>query len=1240
TYREHTRRQGIRMLSVLSTREAVAGPALESWRKALLWLDGVPGDAPLYRDYLAVRSEDAAIRQRAAELGRPGSGDPLRDVAQERRDRTIAQGFAALDRGQLDQAQTAFERVLTERPQDTDAKGGLGIVRLRQERYKEAQGLLEQAVQGGGEAKWRGAIQSATYWSLVEDAKLARRTVDSTTAKQIFQRAIGTDPRETAAETHLADILVEEGDLQGSEALYRQVLVRQPSNTQAVRGLYTALAGQGRTDDALKLASRLPADEIAKLGGVNALRVAGLRQRARAAEGLGDVGSAKSILDEAVGIDPTHPWVRFDLARLAINQGRASDARGIAERLRGSTGTESLQASALISGELGDWSQGLQTIERIPMAQRSNEIFSLHRRLWVNAQAAQVGALAASGERAQAARLASEMEATAGGDPDLLLAAADAHATLGDTARAMMLMRIAIPRLPAGSTGARLQYAGLLLRAEQDAELAAMLQHLYTQPLNAQQRQGVDDIRIAYTLRQAELLRRSGNGRAAHDALLPALQERPTDIRLHLSLARALDAMGERAQAAHRFRQILDRDATNIEARVGAINAALATNDLEYARPAVDAALRIAPRHPQVLAAAGRLERAQGDFNKAADYLRQAISAEESAGAMGTEPMPSFAPIPQPGAAAPTDHDGLRRKHVPFARDPSHDDGRGHALKLATSTGFERTQWSGPLPPPQAARPALPYVPPPALTQAPPMQMPAQVPMQSHVGPGIPIYIYVVVPGAMGQPGAAMPFVPPPQWAPQAPGQLVGAAPTYTPSYPHVPSPGPAGAGNPFVPPAAGQGASVPTVAPSLPPPAWPTSIVPPAGASIAQAQRTPPASSRENLRRELAELESQQASIVTGAINIRNRKGDPGRSELTEVEAPIEARLGVGYDSHVALRLAPTSIDAGRVDNGTRASAIRFGTNALGATAGFTNSSQSDSGLAAAIAYEGRTLGADIGSTPFGFRIRNTVGGIRLQSPAVDGGTRFSGELSRRPMTDSLLSFAGARDDRTGRDWGGVTATGGKLGLDWNERGTGAYFNVSYHRMRGEEVLDNNRAGASGGAYLRLLNQPDNWLTAGVDATYFRYDKNLRYFTLGHGGYFSPQSYLALTLPIDYTAKRGRLSYQARGSVGFQHFRENDSPWFPTDASLQGALTAAAATDATLTPQYAGQTRTGGVYGLQGSAEYQLGERLFLGGLAGFDNARDYRQWMGGLYLRYMLAREGGALNVPPRGLRMNTPL
>ena len=73
---------------------------------------------------------------------------------------------------------------------------------------------------------------------------------------------------------------------------------------------------------------------------------------------------------------------------------------------------------------------------------------------------------------------------------------------------------------------------------------------------------------------------------------------------------------------------------------------------------------------------------------------------------------------------------------------------------------------------------------------------------------------------------------------------------------------------------------------------------------------------------------------------------------------------------------------------------------------------------------------------------------------------------------------------------------------------------------------------------YWRVHRTADSAFTAGLNFTGMTYDKNLRYFTYGHGGCFSPQQFLAMSVPFDWAQRSGRLSYQIKGALGVQYFR------------------------------------------------------------------------------------------------------
>ena len=83
----------------------------------------------------------------------------------------------------------------------------------------------------------------------------------------------------------------------------------------------------------------------------------------------------------------------------------------------------------------------------------------------------------------------------------------------------------------------------------------------------------------------------------------------------------------------------------------------------------------------------------------------------------------------------------------------------------------------------------------------------------------------------------------------------------------------------------------------------------------------------------------------------------------------------------------------------------------------------QRGSGTNLGFGFVGDDIQWDIGATGVGFPVTNVVGG--LAKTGTLGRYGYKLEAFRRPITGSLLSYAGARDPVSGELWGGVVATG-----------------------------------------------------------------------------------------------------------------------------------------------------------------------------------------------------------------------
>lgn len=390
----------------------------------------------------------------------------------------------------------------------------------------------------------------------------------------------------------------------------------------------------------------------------------------------------------------------------------------------------------------------------------------------------------------------------------------------------------------------------------------------------------------------------------------------------------------------------------------------------------------------------------------------------------------------------------------------------------------------------------------------------------------------------------------------------------------------------------------------------------------------------RAAIETELTRLAEQRSPQIKQGATIRGNNGESALSKITDIETPFEISFPVG-DDRMAVRVTPVSLNAGTVHQPSGGN-LRFGTSALELGDGSIGT-QKDAGIGLGVAYEMPALGlkTDLGSTPFGFRYTNVVGGISLDRPFTENGNlRYNLSLSRRAVNDSLLSFAGARDARSEVEWGGVTANGLRGQISFDNQRFGTYAYAGWAKLLGHNVENNARAELGSGIYWYLFNDDDARLTGGLSLSAMHYDNNQSFFTYGHGGYFSPQNFFSIGVPFSWAQRGADWSYQIQSSLGVQHIEQDGAPYL-RNRGRQAALEQLASSGATINgapvnTHYVDQNKTGIGYSLGATGEYRLGNGFFFGGALGVDNARDYRQFTGGLYLRYLFEDGGGAMPLP----------
>jgi len=335
----------------------------------------------------------------------------------------------------------------------------------------------------------------------------------------------------------------------------------------------------------------------------------------------------------------------------------------------------------------------------------------------------------------------------------------------------------------------------------------------------------------------------------------------------------------------------------------------------------------------------------------------------------------------------------------------------------------------------------------------------------------------------------------------------------------------------------------------------------------------------------------------VFQSLTARSRKGESGQGKLLDIQSPLEIRFPVG-DATANIILTPVSLNAGSV-----ASLSKFGNGSA-----VSNPKQESSGLGLSMSYKLNGLKADVGVTPQGFTYSNFTGGLKLEGKVLDANPiNYMLNVSSRPVTDSLLSFAGATD-YFGKSWGGVMASGARLQITKDLGGYGFYGAVSYHKLNGHDVANNSRTEIELGNYWEVLSRPDYSLNTGVYAKSSAYKNNLSAFTFGNGGYFSPQEFYSIALPITWSERTKNMSYLLSAGLSFNKIKQAAFYDFPT---------LAASSTNTLNP---GQSSSGLGYSIAALMQYKVSPHVLADANLSLDSTSSggYRQLAAGIHLTY----------------------
>jgi cellulose synthase operon protein C len=617
TYREQTRMEGIQRLAVLAHTPEIAAAVAKAWRQALEWMPIDALSIPAYEAWLVDHPNDGDISGRLEQ-----AHNPPRTAADEAALKRST-GFTALNAGRIQEAETAFQTVLTQTPQDPDALGGLGLVRLRQGNAAEARILLSRAIAADPthKARWESALQGA---SVGEDYTAARTMIQRgqlEAAERQLRAIIASGGDVEGAQLMLADVLSRRGDLPGAEAQYRAALARQPNNADALAGLAQVLNRQGRSTEAEALLDR--AQNAGDNRVVGRIRADGLRQQAAATS---NPVAKEALLRAASTADPSDPWTRLDLARVLVAAGKKTEARLVmAEATAGiNPSSDALRAGAMFAAEDGRSADAVALVGRLPAAARTPDMRALLAQAALEndiRDAVALGAVSPTGAREKLLTLAAKA------DPDGTRGVAIARAFLQmrNPAGAREALATALAASRAPTPAQRIAYAGIMLQAGDEREAQILIHALDgTSGLSPEQTTALNRLRAGIAIREADRLNTEDHQADAYDVLAPVLARDPGNPDINLALGRLFATADEPRKALAINQAVLARDPGNLDARKAALGAAIQAKDWTRASALVRDGIAAAPDDPQVWIMSATLNRARGNLQQAYDDLKHA----------------------------------------------------------------------------------------------------------------------------------------------------------------------------------------------------------------------------------------------------------------------------------------------------------------------------------------------------------------------------------------------------------------------------------------------------------------------------------------------------------------------------------------------------------------------------------------------------------------------------------------
>ena len=1159
TYKPATRQEGVTMLSTVTGSTAAAQKAKIAWRQALVWERENAAFAPAVQNYLSrypdpeLESATVTMRSQAA----------ARNVSAAPGSREEQAGYVALKAGDLPAAERHFQSAVSI-GNSSRAHAGLGYVAMKKEDFDAAVHEFEAASHlpsVGADVK--SALHDASFFRAMRQADAAAQSRDWAHAAELYRSALALNPNNPDALNGVGGALL--GAQQPAQAMpfFKNLVAQKPTSESGWTNLVKASLDSGDSKAALQTISSMPEAVSRKL----APQVEWKALQALVYQADGATSQALTLYREVISADTSHlpAAAQIQLATLALDFDQPSQAVIYAQRATGMAPLDTAAMELLVSSLVSSKRYAEAQHAYDSMTPKAKNIASAHSGF----QQSLASLKEANGDLEEAhsllqTLLTSEPSPTGTARTGLRLHLAALNAKLGNTAEA----EATLAELAEAQPNDVAIWRSRLLLLNQMHKSAAIVSVASRIPQSAAVRLG-QEADIVTILASAH----AATGQSSYAARL---------LETYISRNSSSAALGQKLQlgwllldtpnaSSRLYRLLEDVDSQpdmspENRKQLSDLWSTWILRAADAAHTAGDDARAVALLEEGVRANRGNpdLQRALAGRLLASGNSKRALNVYSNWGLAGAQPDDYAGAI---GAA-------LSEHNVQYAGAWVDDAMRKwpNNPKILTLAG-ELAQARGDL---KHAR--LFWKEAVAQKKVQGEQTVAEAPSSNSLKS-------LLVGG--NAPAPAFEPTAPPATRENA-SAFFGEAPVEV----HLSRYDSRPLGNAFVP--ASDPAPMRPPAPEAFSTVASSRIFTGANPMVNSVVSRPAADSVED---KLASIESRNTPYLSSRMSVWGRGGQSGFNRLIVEQAEFEASTTIADTLRASLIARPTYLSGGTPNGSGEA---LFGTQAK--PAGF--GPQSASGLGAEAQLSTNSVGLRIGATPYGFLTNSWVGGFRLQP--------FSGPITllieRDNVRDTMLSYAGVRDPVSNQIMGGVMSNSASLQAHWGNATSGIYASGGYQSLRGRNVARNSGFNGNAGAWWKVSSVKEGDLTMGMNFSGMGYDRNLRYFTSGQGGYFSPQQYFLFNVPVRWTGTHDRLQYTLGGSLGLQHFTEDASDFYPTNPALQ----------AVSLKQYPAMVSTGANFGFDSRVAYQLAPHWMLGAFVTASNARNYTAASGGLFMKY----------------------